>query len=74
MLTRTIIIAALVWAVWWLYRRGRQEKPAATSAPSPVMRQCAHCGLHLPSDEVVSGSQAYYCSVAHKDAHESRST
>lgn len=71
MLTRTIIIAALVWAVWWLYRRGRQERPAAP--PAAAMRQCAHCGLHLPANEVVSGSQAYYCSVAHKDAHESRS-
>lgn len=73
MLTRTIIIAALVWAVWWLYRRGRPGGPDNGSPPAPVMRQCAHCGLHLPANEAVSGSQAYYCSVAHKDAHESPS-
>jgi uncharacterized protein len=70
MLTRTIMIAALVWLAWWLYRRARVEKSPPASAA--VMRQCAHCGLHLPADEAVSGSQAYFCSVAHKDAHESR--
>ena len=53
--------------VWWAYRRSR----AAGTRPSPApqtqdMVTCAHCGIHLPHDEAVTGTRGQYCSAAHR--------
>ncbi len=40
--------------------RGRQ-------APAEAMVQCAHCGVHFPASEALSGAAgAVYCSAEHR--------
>ncbi len=68
--------------VWLLYspalRRKRQapDKPATRGthmppqvpATAPMVR-CAHCDLHLPSDEALQDGQGRtYCSETHRQA------
>lgn len=75
------LLLALV-VIWLFYspalRRKRQppkpnnpmNKPTAPpGAEASTMARCAHCGLHLPSDEAVLDSQGRsYCSNAHRQA------
>ena len=66
----------LFWAiviafVWWAWRRSRsaaanQQPPAAGTTQDMVT--CAHCGVHLPHDEAVTGTRGQYCSTAHRNA------
>lgn len=66
----------LFWAiviafVWWAWRRSRsaaakQQPPAAPTTQDMVT--CAHCGVHLPHDEAVTGTRGQYCSTAHRNA------
>lgn len=41
-------------------------------AAGEPMRQCAHCGVHLPASESVSAAGRDYCSEAHRDAGPAR--
>ncbi len=57
--------------VWWAWKRtkavGTRQTPP--DAPTPQdMVTCAHCGIHLPHDEAVSGARGQYCSAAHRSA------
>lgn len=56
--------------VWWAYRRSRAG--SAQMPPPPPQTQdmvtCAHCGIHLPHDEAVTGTRGQYCSAAHRSA------
>lgn len=66
----------LFWAiviafVWWAWRRSRsaaanQQPPDAPTTQDMVT--CAHCGVHLPHDEAVTGTRGQYCSTAHRNA------
>jgi uncharacterized protein len=47
------------------------RKPPAVGAPKAMVR-CAHCGLHLPATDAISGRGGVYCSAAHRDAAESK--
>ncbi len=40
-------------------------KPPQTHVP---MRQCAHCGVHLPAPEALIHDERAYCCEAHRDA------
>lgn len=68
MLARTILIAAIAAAVYYLYKRW-SNPPAPSSHPpsgAQAMRKCAHCGLHLPEKEAISINQLYFCSEDHQ--------
>lgn len=76
-----LFIVLVVFATRALRRLGqREEKPtpsqpgrAGGQAPDDaVMLVCAHCGLHLPRDEVLPGRSGVYCSDAHRVAAEAR--
>lgn len=70
----------LFWAIviaffWWAWRRSRsaaanQQPPAAPTTQDMVT--CAHCGVHLPHDEAVTGTRGQYCSTAHRNAASDR--
>jgi uncharacterized protein len=68
-----LLILLLVLVVIWAVKRGRRPKPPQTpqnpdpSAPSEMVT-CAHCGLHLPQEEAVSGQKGLYCSTDHRTA------
>ncbi len=47
----------------------RNNKPMSAGPQSMVA--CAHCGLHVPSSDVVQGDLGVYCSAAHRLLRES---
>lgn len=77
MVTRILLLLALVFGVIWLLksrRRGGGAAPAAPRASRPAapakpqaMLACAHCGVHLPQSDVVADAAGRpYCSDAHR--------
>ncbi|MBP6896438.1 MAG: hypothetical protein KBC94_18670 [Pseudacidovorax sp.] len=72
----TLVVAVAI----WIWRRNRQEELDAASPPRPNARpavrgpqqmvRCAHCGLHLPAADAVSGRHGTYCSDRHRNAAE----
>ena len=72
---KIILVMLAVLALWWLLRaalRPRERPPDATSsdsAPQPMLA-CAHCGVHLPRDEVLPGRGGVFCGAAHRAAFE----
>jgi uncharacterized protein len=54
--------------------RGKTEMPGAEAAKPGAQEivACAECGLHLPVDEALPGRGGYFCSAAHRTAHEAR--
>jgi uncharacterized protein len=68
---KLLIVLLAVLAGVWLWRRGRQRTgPPVRGRPGPgqalPMVRCAHCGVHLPGQDAVRGSQGSYCTVAHR--------
>lgn len=57
--------------VWRANRKADRETVAPPPAPaqpiSPAqMLACAHCGVHLPASDAVTGRSGSYCSVDHR--------
>lgn len=79
---RFFLLLGLFFAVVWLIRGGRRHGVSGPAAPTPAARQaaaeqvvaCAHCGLHLPQSEAVSGAADWFCSEAHRIAHDAART
>jgi uncharacterized protein len=66
-----LFFALVVLVVVWAIKRGRAgtAAPKASQAPTPTeMVACAHCGIHLPRAEAVSGHKGQYCSTEHRSA------
>jgi uncharacterized protein len=66
-----LLILLLVLVVIWAVKRGRTPKPPRTQNPAEAatpseMVTCAHCGIHLPQEEAVSGQKGLYCSTDHR--------
>jgi uncharacterized protein len=72
-----LLILLLVLAVIWAVKRSRTPKPPPTppnpepSSPSEMIT-CAHCDIHLPQEEAVSGQKGLYCSTDHRAAAQDR--
>lgn len=49
-------------------KRRSSADPAKSTQPhgAVAMVQCAHCGLHLPSNDAVPEGSRLYCSDAHR--------
>ena len=72
-----LLILLLVLVVIWAVKRGRgpqpPQTPTNTDASNPSeMITCAHCGIHLPQEEAVSGQKGLYCSTEHRAAAQDR--
>ena len=67
-----LIILVLLLVVWcWRNYRSSQKSQKKEPTSSPVdMVRCAHCGLHLPAAEALTGTLGSYCSADHKNAAE----
>jgi uncharacterized protein len=69
-----IVVLALVFAMLARKRaRPPAPKPQAPASPKAQalnMATCAHCGLHLPVDEVLPGQGGVFCSAAHRASFE----
>ena len=61
-------------AFQWRQSRAAKVKQAvrrATPAAGAVtVVACAHCGVHLPAGDAITGDCGVYCSVAHRQAKE----
>jgi uncharacterized protein len=71
-----IWLLVILVAIWAFKRSRRPAQPAEekkTSSASPSnMVACAHCGLHLPQEEAVTGTKGLYCSTEHRAAAQDR--
>ena len=72
-----LFILLVVLLVIWALKRGRvanKSKSTHTTEAQPPseMVTCAHCGIHLPKDEAVSGQKGLYCSTEHRSAAQDR--
>ena len=73
-----LIVAVLVF-IWLLRRalagrklRGRPGQPGRPDSPPPELVACAHCGVHQPKNEALTGGdpdaatpRPYFCSEDH---------
>lgn len=70
-----LFLLLVVLVVIWALKRGRAKPPSAPNtaeqAPSEMVT-CAHCGIHLPHDEAVTGQKGLYCSTEHRAAAQDR--
>lgn len=65
-----LILIFFVGVVWWVFKnRARRPVVSERTPPEPeMMVVCAHCGVHLPQGDSISGDGEYYCSEAHQQA------
>ncbi|PUE11462.1 hypothetical protein B9Z51_03985 [Limnohabitans sp. T6-5] len=59
----------------WAFKRSRAGNATPSQNPPTAgpteMVTCAHCGIHLPVEEAVSGQKGAYCSTEHRtSAHD----
>lgn len=68
-----LIILVAIWA-FKRNRRSANPPPDKDAPPTPAssMVSCAHCGLHLPQDEAVTGEKGVYCGTEHRSAAHDR--
>ena len=72
-----LFLLLVVLVVIWALKRGRAVNTSAPTqaeqAPKPSeMVTCAHCGIHLPHEEAVTGQKGLYCSTEHRAAAQDR--
>lgn len=72
-----LFLLLVVLVVIWAIKRGRTVNPSqpdrTAEAPQPSeMVACAHCGIHLPHEEAVTGQKGLYCSTEHRVAAQDR--
>ncbi len=63
-----IVVLVIAWR-WRAWREARQlEKTKAKSDPAMTanMVSCKQCGLHIPSNEAVTGRLGSYCGTDHR--------
>ncbi len=72
-MAKILILLAVVFGVLWLLKGRRRGEGASTKArpvetPKPQsMLACAHCGVHLPQNDVVADAAGRpFCSDAHR--------
>ncbi len=65
-----VVVLVLAWR-WRTWREAKQRDRQATSKPRTTeMVICHQCGVHIPVQESVVGTQGSYCSAAHRLAME----
>lgn len=72
-LIRILVIAAVVWLAYTLFRRWLAAKtppsPGMGGRPQERMVKCAYCGVHVPESQALRSGNLSYCSPEHRDAH-----
>ena len=69
-LLRLLILLVIVALLLWLLKRLFSGAPAAQTVESSAaenMRQCKHCGVHVPESSVIEVNGEYYCCKEHAD-------
>lgn len=68
-----LVVLLVIWAIKRTKTSSQAKPPSAPEAKAPSeMVICAHCGVHLPQEEAVSGQKGLYCSTEHRTAAQDR--
>lgn len=72
-----LFLLVVVLVVIWAIKRSRVGHPTEPKKNTPPlapsnMVTCAHCGIHLPQEEAVTGEKGVYCSTEHRTAAQDR--
>ena len=66
MLKWLLVFAVIGFGLWVLIVRNRKPRRDDALPKSRAMVECAHCGLHLPSDDALLSGGRVFCSEAHR--------
>lgn len=61
-----VLVAAWRWRTWReaVQRKRHEVDKAIPKTTNTVV--CHHCGVHIPSNDAVTGAMGVYCSTAHR--------
>jgi uncharacterized protein len=69
-MTKYFLLAALVFVVWWLWRKAQATRASGQQSQPPreveQMIKCSHCGVNQPVSESILAGERYYCCAAHR--------
>jgi uncharacterized protein len=71
-----LVIFLIVLAIAWRWRASRDAQRSIKSQSKPAepatveMVACAHCGVHIPAQDAITGNKGVYCRVAHRQQME----
>jgi uncharacterized protein len=72
-----VLLLILLGVISWIRLQRRNDASSSSSssvsskAPMPQdMLPCAHCGVHVPRHDTITGSRGVYCSAEHRQQHE----
>lgn len=72
-MSRLLFLIAVVVAIYWLVRSFRKNAALRDDSTAKVETEdmvcCEHCGVHLPKSESTQAAGSFFCSAAHRDAH-----
>ncbi len=62
-----LVVALVVWLLLGRSRKRESGDRASSSKKVPLsFAVCAHCGVHLPTNEAVLDGERAYCSESHR--------
>lgn len=73
---KILLLAIAFWLLYSLLKRYRNNMNQPTQAKSSsgadnsLMVQCAHCKVHLPSNESIQQGNLHFCSQDHARQHQ----
>jgi uncharacterized protein len=68
---RLLFVLIVIALVIWLVRRLWLGRDTPRREISSQMVRCAHCGLHVPTEEAIEANGRHYCCEDHRDADRS---
>jgi len=69
-LVLVLVVVVVLWLLQGKHRAAAPRRAPPKLPPVEDMVSCAHCGLHLPRSEAVSGRGGYFCGEAHRAAYD----
>ena len=72
---RLLLVFVVVLILAWRWRVWREARPPRRRAPAGqpkaiTMVHCRQCGVHIPEQDAMVGSEGHYCCAAHRQAME----
>jgi len=61
-----LVLVVVVGVLWWLLRRPRVARRTEQPPVAATIVACAHCGVHVPTEDAISDGRLHYCSEAHR--------
>ncbi len=69
-LLRVLLLGALVWLGWMIWRQIRDPGRDQTPTPIEKMVKCAHCQHHVPIDSAIKVGDHHYCKQHQPDSRD----